>query len=399
MTYGITLAGFVKKPFSIIHDEITEAYRDKLGRGIDLSDESPDGQIIGINSIQIASLWDALEASYYAKYPHTATGISLDNACLATNAKRENALKSVTTLTFTAAATTSIPIGTLAETAEGIRVATTELGEVPIGGTSVTVAASAITTGAIVALSGTIEILTNPISGVTAVTNPTDLGGGSEEETDADFKARRILELQSAGKPTADGIRNQLLGLDYVLKAFTVSNKTDATDGDGRPPHSIECFISANVTGSLADIANADKVAEIAELIFKSKADGIQTWGDISTPIIDSQGNIEIVRFSEPEPIEIVISSLLIVNTTAAEGAIFPANGLDLVEVAILEYGATLAGGQDVWAAKILSAILSIPGVRNISTLVINGEMATDVTISPTQISKWLSSNITLGVL
>jgi uncharacterized phage protein gp47/JayE len=396
--YGVTPTGFIKKPFAVIVDEIVEAYRDELGRSIDLSDESPDGQIIGINAIQIASLWDALEASYYAKYPHTATGISLDNACLATNSKRETALKSVTTLTLTGAVNTIIPIGTLAETPEGIRVATTEGGIIAPGETTATVAASAIVTGPIVALAGTINKMTSPISGITAVTNATDLIGGIDDETDADFKLRRIYELQRPGKPTADGIRNQLLELPYVLKAFTVSNKRDEIDIDGRPPHSIECFITANIAGSLSDPENADKRAEIAAVILKSKADGIQTWGQITETTADSQGTTEDIMFSEPIPVSIIINATLSVNATLSEGPLFPNNGIDQIKLAILEYGASLGGGQDVWRGKILAAILSVAGVKSITALTINGSAVSDVTIGQTQISKWLSSSITIGI-
>lgn len=394
--YGVTPSGFVKKTYSVIHDEIVEEYRNRLGRSIDLSDESPDGQIIGINTVQIAALWDALEASYYAKYPHTATGVSLDNAALLTNTKRERATKSITTLTFTGAANTVIPIGTLVETEEGIRVATTAGGIIGPSETTVTVPASAETTGPIVALAGTLKRLTNPISGVTAVTNPTDLTDGRAEETDAEFKQRRIAELQRPGKPTSDGIRNQLLTLDYVTKAMVLSNKTDGVDSDGRPPHSIECFLTTTLLGSLAD--NADKRAEIANLIFKSKADGIQTWGTISETVTDSQGSTEVIKFSEPIPVDIVVICVIEINEDPADGPLFPDEGLDLIKKGILAYGAGLSNGQSVWHLSVASVILTVPGVKKIYNLSLNDTYGADIPIGKTQISRWSSSNITIIV-
>lgn len=78
-TYGITSTGPVIKRLSDIKAEYEAAYKTSFGSSFDVTTSSPEGQIIGIESERESLLWELFEDLYYAGYPDTAFGVSLDN--------------------------------------------------------------------------------------------------------------------------------------------------------------------------------------------------------------------------------------------------------------------------------------------------------------------------------
>lgn len=83
--YGITSTGPVIKRLADIKAEYEASYKEKYGSSFDVSASSPEGQMIGIEAEREALLWELFEDLYYAGYPDTAFGVSLDN-CAAINA-------------------------------------------------------------------------------------------------------------------------------------------------------------------------------------------------------------------------------------------------------------------------------------------------------------------------
>lgn len=78
--YGVTENGFDMKRLDTIIDEINNDLSE--GWGVDTSLIRPSflDTLVTTFSNQIAELWETAQASYYAKFPSTATGINLDNA-------------------------------------------------------------------------------------------------------------------------------------------------------------------------------------------------------------------------------------------------------------------------------------------------------------------------------
>ena len=91
--YGLTDAGFVIKPLSVILEEEKEAFRGVFGDDIDLSDESVAGAYVGNQAAKLAALWDQLEGLWNAGDKDSATGIFLDRLAAFVNVEREAAKK------------------------------------------------------------------------------------------------------------------------------------------------------------------------------------------------------------------------------------------------------------------------------------------------------------------
>lgn len=110
------------------------------------------------------------------------------------------------------------------------------------------------------------------------------------------------------------------------------SSQANVTISGGRFPKSFEAVVQG---GSDEDIANK---------IWLTKPAGIQTFGNTSFAITDSQGDPQTINFSRPIPIYIWVD----VDLTLYDEEEFPNNGVELVKQAILDYGNTLGIGNDV---------------------------------------------------
>ena len=112
--YGLTDQGFNIKSLAVIKTEIDQAIQAVLGDGMNISENSPLGQIIGIISERESLLWELAQANYNSQYPDTAEGTSLDEANALVNVSRLGTLFSIVTARCRGTATTIIPAGSIA---------------------------------------------------------------------------------------------------------------------------------------------------------------------------------------------------------------------------------------------------------------------------------------------
>ena len=78
--YGLSSTGFKQKRLADIIQSMNSRIADQLGVQISTESNSVFGQLIGVFSYEIADLWEQAAQVYGAMYPHTASGVSLDNS-------------------------------------------------------------------------------------------------------------------------------------------------------------------------------------------------------------------------------------------------------------------------------------------------------------------------------
>ena len=89
--YGVTDKGFVIKRYDEILKELQNAVSSSIGFDVSQNRQSMlNAALLVPFADKIASLWETAQESYYAKYPSTASGINLDNACQYANVTRES---------------------------------------------------------------------------------------------------------------------------------------------------------------------------------------------------------------------------------------------------------------------------------------------------------------------
>lgn len=109
--YGLTEKGFQPKRLADIVAGVNSRIADQLGIQIETNANSVFGQIIGVFSYEIADLWEQAGMVYNAMYPHTASGVSLDNAAALAGIQPIAAEKTTVMCTCYGTQGTQIPYG------------------------------------------------------------------------------------------------------------------------------------------------------------------------------------------------------------------------------------------------------------------------------------------------
>lgn len=314
---------------------------------------------IGVGNISVAGVIDS------------ATGLTF--TLIGLLAKEDVALLEVTTNTLNLAAVATTT--SMVETTPGV----------PQGSVNLT----AESTGPTDAPSKTLTTIETPVAGWDSTKNPLDAVLGAAKESNADFRLRRDDEVSIPGSTTIDAIFAAVSAIANVTAVVVFQNITDLTDSDGRPPHSVDIVVE----GGDEDV--------IAQTIFDDGvAGGIETLGDITKILKDSQNFDQIIKFSRPTPVDIHVEIDLIVDT-----ALFPLDGDDQVEALILIYGQALSVGQDIIVfgsdPSLSCAFQSVPGILGITFRVgktVSPTLDDNITIAPREIAAFDSSRITVVV-
>ena len=302
MAFGITPTGFVIKRFEDIFAEIVASLKaaTQWGPGVNVSSDSPLGELLGICAEREALVWEVAQAIYDSTYPDSATEASLDNVCTLIGVERLDATRSTVTETLAGVAGTVVGAGSLIATDPGGDQFETLVAAIIGAGGTVDVAMRAVEYGAIAAPAATLKTIITNVAGWDTASNVEDADHGREIETDAELRLRRFLSLQIGGRSTVGGLfANLLQRIDDVFAVAVVENDGDVVDAEGRPPHSVECIVKGGLE------------QEILDMIWDLKAAGIATCStaiganNISGDVTDSQGYVHTVNYSKPTSIDL----------------------------------------------------------------------------------------------
>lgn len=198
---------------------------------------------------------------------------------------------------------------------------------------------------------GDLNTIVTLVAGWTSVNNVGAGTVGRTLESDAELRARYPLGVFRLGAATlpslAPNILNDVIGVTAV-KVY--ENDTDAVV-DGRKPHSIHAIVE----GGLSEA--------VAAAIYKYKAAGIDTNGDIHVVVPAPEGNQDIY-FDRPEPVFVWAKASLTLLPPTEQA--FPADGFERVAASINETGQALGVGQDVLLQRFLCGIYQTPGIANV---------------------------------
>ncbi len=387
--FGITNEGFTRKKLDTLLQELEDEHKAIFGDNFNVSPASPDGQVIGVISGSNADLWELAEEAYNAFNPSAAAGIPLSNLVQLNFITRLPATFSRVQLTITGTANTVIPIGSLVSTSDTNDQFATEVAITLDGGGNGSVFASAVLTGPIQALAGTVTVIDTPLTGWSTVTNSADAAEGTNEETDPDLRARREQSVANNAQAILDAIFSGVANIAGVTSVTVLENDTDITDGNGLPPHSFQVIVVGGVD------------ADIGQAIWENKPAGITSFGTTTTPILDIQGVSHDIKFSRPTEINIFVE----VNLTT--DATYPTNGDDLIKQAIVDYangdlvqGRGFSLGDDVIQTRLFTPVNSVQG-HSIDSIFIGTSasptLENDIAIAATEISNFLIANITVN--
>ena len=293
------------------------------------------------------------------KMPFTIFGLS-----------KNAAQRAVGTVTFSRVATTgsvTIPLATQVATAGGVTFETTAEASMANGVGTVNVAIRALNAGTDGNVpAGTITVFVSGISGVDAVINYGNVGGGVNEETDAEYLSRFRAYLLGLPRSNIWGLISGALENPALRSASVVEHF---------PPRSG----LYNLTLYLDDGSGTVSAGTIAEV--KSKIDGD---GTLENPGYRAAGiNVDYLAPS--------IVTVGVTGTVYFSFEVSAAEAKALVDAKVLEFLNSHIIGQDVVRAQLQKAILDFPWVLDLdisspagNTSISDGQIARAGTIALT---------------
>ena len=390
-SYGRTAAGFTPKPTSQILLDMQASIQAAVDPQLDLSAQTPDGQMLGIFANECGALWEVLQAADNEINRQDAEGAALDNIGDLTGTPREG--ESFTQVYCTLgldAAHAPYAAGALVANVHGQTSQTyTNLYQIPssaiTGGTATGILFQATVAGQTPAVNAnTLTDITTPVPGWSSITNPAGQSQlGTNAELDPAYMVRQVEELAGQGtcNPSATAAAIMQLGASQLppvpIVVSVVENATalqQTVQGISLPPHSYEVVIY-DASGSGWANSGGAGAAVIADTIYKNKPGGIAPQGAISQSIIDPVLGILTMFWATPTARPLFVSATIVPAPTytgsfaqlkaavqaalvAAAIAPTPANGQPPV--------GQLSPGAYVIGAQLQAVMMSVPGVADI---------------------------------
>jgi uncharacterized phage protein gp47/JayE len=203
--------------------------------------------------------------------------------------------------------------------------------------------ATAATTGDLTFLADTLTKLGSSSLDIDSVTNPQAFSLGRDEETDEELRLRMSQREQSTGTATKPAIEASLSEVEGVTSVLVNENITMTTDANGVPPKAYETF----VVGGDED--------DIAEVLWETKPAGIETFGDTSKVVVDSNGDSQTVYFSRKTDQYAWIRVTYEINSEED----FPSTGEEDIKTAVVDKGEAMYSGEDFEPTKFYAPIYS----------------------------------------
>lgn len=376
---GVTEQGFTVKSAAEITADLDAKFVGTFGSQFDTSAESPDGQLIGIVAKLLEDVWQQAEGAYNAYSPSNAYGVGLDKVAEINGITRITNLPTSVAITFSGTAGAVVPAGYIVKTVDGLEFATVAVAVIPA-----IVTAKCTTQGAIKILANEVHVLTTAIAGLTSATNLEPGITGIVREEDPAFRARRENSTISRGTSSIDAIYEGVKSLNLPYIAI-IENATSATV-DGVPANSFLVVVEGGTP------------AEVSQVIYDNKPQGITSYGSIVTVVNDSKGYPHNIGISRPTPIDISVTT----SITNLPGA--SVDSATLVKAAIVDYVNNLNISEDVYWSYFFSAILEVVPNIKINSLQIKFTVGgtfdtTDLVITPQQRARTDASKVVVSVV
>lgn len=307
MSNNIDATGIHVQTLADIKAELEAAYKAIYGDDIAIDSDTPDGQLIGIETQAKADMLDFAVQVYNSHDVDAVIGRSQDVLYKLNNIFRTSAKFSFVQVNVTVNQAVNLSgLDDDIDNPDGVGYTVSNANGdlfILVNSVSLTSAGTyllefrAKELGAITATVNSINVMSTVVAGVVSVNNPAiQYITGTEEEPDVDFRIRRNKSTTINGQGFYDALTAQLLQLDNVDAAIVYENDTSSTDSDGTLEHTIWCIVRGGLD------------ADIAKVIYANKTFGCGLRGDTTALVTKSDGSTILIKFDRPASEDLYIN-------------------------------------------------------------------------------------------
>lgn len=310
------------------------------------------GQLVSALSQILVAHQEGIDGVYQSLHLDGAQGVNLDRLVLLLGLSRNTATASTVTvqLTNNGAALVTVPQGAVFQhLATGALFAIDASANIGVGAT-VSFAAHSVELGpiAIPAASTWAWVTSYAGSITTAIANAAAGQQGTNQETDAELRARVLESSQLPGVGTVGALHAGIADLNGVTAVDVYENTTNVVGITSPvvisllPPHS---FVACVVAPASPTMQQA-----IARQIYDQKPAGIATYGDTTVNVVDAEGFTHAISYEQAAAATIVISATVSGGMSSFATAI--------KDALITLIGGTLSTGQTVFGLGVGSTLV-----------------------------------------
>lgn len=378
--------GYIRPTYDELLAARFQLARELFGDDIDISNSSPLSKFIRLSVKDLADAYEAQEIIYYARFPHTATGQSLDRLMPFAGITRNPATRAEHSIKFTGTANHSIEVGFLVGTTGKEEFYLANPLVLDEAGTGIgIVQCTELGTSGNVQLGAITEII-NPDSNVLTIEHMNVELLAEDEETDAELLKRFEIAIEGSGSGTAAAIRGAVMRVAGVNSCVVVENTSDQINEKGIPAHSFETFVFAPSTED----------QDIADAIFSKKPLGVKAHGSVNVTVVDVSGGSNNVAFSR------VTEKVVRIKITIATDASLEIDAEEKIKTALLQYVNRLSAGEDVIYTRLYKDIFAIAGVKDVTSLTLSTDGITysigNITVEQREVATLSAENIIVEV-
>lgn len=266
MPLQFTADGVEIETFDEIYNRVADGLKNIYGADINLAQESPDGQRVGIIVKEIQDGQSFGQLLYSQLDVDFSFGTFQDVIAKIAGVFRRPASLSQADINLISDRILTLEAGYTIEDDNGQKWLTDSDNSIVAGSNTITVFAEQF--GAISAAANTINTPVSIVLGVTSVTNPLDAVVGVDEESDPELRVKRNESVENPAYSTLGSIVAKVYGLSGVTDVDYYENDTDVFDATlSLNGHHIWLIIEGG------------EIADIAEVFAKNKTGGTGTKG------------------------------------------------------------------------------------------------------------------------
>ena len=371
-------------------ESLEQIYRTAGGEDLDLDFESPQGQIINLDSITWADIEQACALFIKSLHIDCAEGIFLDYLGTLLNIKRRPALRTRANVTLTGTAGTLVASGTkLVSLTNGYEFETdfdaiiTQVGQIG----TINVAVTAVNSGPITVGVGELQSIVDFVQGLETANNAAEQSFvGNLLESDTTYRTRLRAQTAKNALGTVEALEASLRVLPLMKNALVIENATDASV--------TEMGLTTGARSIHVVVNGVETDHDIADVIARKKSAGIPTEGSTTVNVVRDNGTSVAIKFTDATEIPITVMANLDIFQA------FDTASLDTIKETIIIYIDELILGEYIDLNRIIGAIYSVGNHRMTSLVAVKkvggGVINTQGSINSDQVYTLTLNDITI---
>ena len=376
----LTETGIQIERLNDIVKRFEDSFKQIYGQNIDLSPNTPDGQIVGILAQIKMDIEELAENVYRQLDPDVATGAWLEQRVAYAGLMRRGASYSyLRSVILTGGPNTQLYTGIVVSDQNKVRWVLTSDIQLDSNGSGRADFRSEQLGAFNLAKNTTLTIETVTL-GLTGAVTFENAEIGVEEETDTQLRERFLFSRTKNAQNSAEAIAAKIAALSDVSQVKVLENSTSQLDTSGVEPHSIDVIVYGG------------NDEEIANVIYQNKGAGVGLQGN-TTVNLNKDGEVRPIKFDKVSLVDVQVSMRCVRYEDFTE--------IDKDQIKKLLANQSFKIGQTVSLSRLYSPINQVGGfwVKELKIAKKDQELKSEnVVLQPRELARILESDITIEV-